>query len=170
LEQGVDYPRVGIGERGPCLSTPGKQVMATVHETMSELDLTYGGPFMLDNIVNNVYQGGHTLWNLIRSHSYAQCKDPRDKIYGFIGLATDCSGFPMDYNKSLCEVWENTVCFVNMKEIVTIGKIAAFAWLVKELLGGDIASGEEALDRMCMDVAVVYALLSISHESGLVDD
>ncbi|KAF9889455.1 hypothetical protein FE257_007357 [Aspergillus nanangensis] len=32
-----------------------------------------------------------TLYQLIKSHNLRQCSDPRDKIYGFLGLATDLS-------------------------------------------------------------------------------
>ncbi len=38
--------------------------------------------------------------NFLKNHQEALCKEPRDKVYGLIGLALDASGFCMDYQKS----------------------------------------------------------------------
>jgi hypothetical protein len=43
------------------------------------------------------------LANLIEACRISLCEDPRDKIYGFVGIAHDCEddNFPIDYSKSL---------------------------------------------------------------------
>jgi hypothetical protein len=69
------------------------------------------GPMILERERQEKYAGGHTLRKLLENHQHAVCKDPRDKIYGFVGLATDARGFPMDYQKSLLEVWKDTMVF-----------------------------------------------------------
>ncbi|KAF7877239.1 hypothetical protein EAF04_000924 [Stromatinia cepivora] len=83
------------------------------------------------------YDGGHKLHNLMVNHHHALCKEPRDKVYGLIGLATDCyAGFPMDYRKTLYEVWKDTVLFKNSDTQVHQGDILKFGKLVRDSLGG----------------------------------
>ncbi|KAK0751268.1 heterokaryon incompatibility protein-domain-containing protein [Schizothecium vesticola] len=57
-------------------------------------------------------KGSHTLRSLLEAHHDALCKNPRDKVYGLAGLAEDCYGFPVDYAKSLFEVWADTLQFL----------------------------------------------------------
>lgn len=61
-------------------------------------------PLDVERQLKEEYHRGHTLRKLLENHQNAVCKDPRDKIYGFVGLAADARGFPMDYQKSLLEV------------------------------------------------------------------
>lgn len=94
-------------------------------------------PWRLYYQLLNKYDGGHKLQNLLISHRQALCKEPRDKVYGLIGLATDCyAGFPMDYRKSLYEVWKDTVLFKNSDPEVHQGDILQFGKLVRDSLGG----------------------------------
>lgn len=51
------------------------------------------GPLRLDTERQERYNWGHTLRNLLENHQNAICKDPRDKIYVFIGLASDARGY-----------------------------------------------------------------------------
>lgn len=58
------------------------------------------------------YKGGHKLAKLLENHQHALCKEPQDHFYGFVDLATDCiEGFPLDYQKSLFEVWKDTIMY-----------------------------------------------------------
>ncbi|KAF7893942.1 hypothetical protein EAF00_007456 [Botryotinia globosa] len=67
-------------------------------ETMEENALSQTVPWSLYYQLRNKYDGVHKLQNLMTNHRQALCKEPRDKVYGLIGLATDCyAGFPMDY-------------------------------------------------------------------------
>jgi hypothetical protein len=94
------------------------------------------------------YEDGHRLEVLIQSHRDSLCKEPRDHIYGFVGLATDCAdGFPMGYEKSLYEVWKDVIRFKNLDNRSSQLDILGFGRLVQDLLGGkDIATRSEVAD------------------------
>ncbi|KAL6893436.1 heterokaryon incompatibility protein domain-containing protein [Trichoderma evansii] len=89
------------------------------------------GPLMLDKSLRQErYNDSHTLKKLLENHVGAECSDPRDKVYGLVGLASDAAQFPMDYNKSLYDVWEDTMAFMNRwglfqdeSQIVQMGKL-----------------------------------------------
>jgi hypothetical protein len=67
-------------------------------------------PLKLTNGLLDKYGHGHRLHTLLSEHSQAMCKDPRDKIYGFIGLAIDCdSRFPIGYDIGHYEIWKDAV-------------------------------------------------------------
>lgn len=70
------------------------------------------GPLRLNDQLKRKNEGSHTLRSLLEAHHEALCKDPRDKVYGLAGLAEDCYGFPVDYAKSLFEVWADTLQFL----------------------------------------------------------
>jgi hypothetical protein len=59
------------------------------------------------------------LAELLQQNIHAQCIDPRDKVYAFLGLATDCAGgagIPADYSKSPVQLYINVVHFCNTIE------------------------------------------------------
>ena len=76
-------------------------------------DCGSGGPLKLAKQLIEKHTGAHTFRRLLEDHRHAECKEPRDTIYGLVGLAVDGHGFPMDYNKSLMEVWTDTMEFMN---------------------------------------------------------
>ncbi|KAE9375279.1 hypothetical protein N431DRAFT_555734 [Stipitochalara longipes BDJ] len=78
------------------------------------------------------YSDSSLLRNLLKDHQSAQCKDPRDKIYGLVGLSTDCSGrLPMDYRKSLWGVYKDVISvYHGYPEILELSR------LPKHLIGG----------------------------------
>jgi hypothetical protein len=72
------------------------------------------------------------------------CKDPRDKVYGLIGLAIDIHDrLKIDYGKSLFEVWKDVVMFqYNSPEPHT--DTVDFARFLLHLLGGpEIVGADE---------------------------
>jgi hypothetical protein len=89
------------------------------------------------------YLGGHTLWNLLKSHHDATCQDPRDKIYGFVGLAADGRGFPLDYKKSVLEVWRDTMLFMSGQGKLNGSEAISFGKMIKKMLGGSLATMEQ---------------------------
>jgi hypothetical protein len=93
------------------------------------------GPLKIDRQLQEKYQNSHTLVYLLQTYENSKCKDLRDKIYGFIGLAIDCYGFPMDYSKSTYEVWEDTMAFLSWHDLVEPSSVVEFGKLVKRLLG-----------------------------------
>ncbi|KAF4625838.1 hypothetical protein G7Y89_g12324 [Cudoniella acicularis] len=110
-------------------------------------------PVRLQKQLDEKYSNGHKLQALIETHRDSLCKEPRDHIYGFVGLAVDCQeGFPMDYGKSLYEVWKDVIRFKNAsqpEEGSDTGPdidILYFGRIVQELLGGPgIATAEEVV-------------------------
>jgi hypothetical protein len=111
-------------------------------------------PVKLQKQIDEKYENGHRLQNLIENHRNSLCKEPRDYVYGFVGLAVDCQeGFPMDYGKSLYEVWKDVVRFKNASQpedfqytlpdidIISFGKV------VRDLLGGPGIAAAEDVDR-----------------------
>ncbi|KAG6020283.1 hypothetical protein E4U41_002893 [Claviceps citrina] len=101
------------------------------------------GPLKLDHLRRDKYDGSCSLRRLLVNHAGALSKDPRDKIYGLVGLSTDGRGFPMDYGKSLLEVWSDTIGFMSRHDLLPqdCGERVQFCRLVRDLLGGEAALG-----------------------------
>jgi hypothetical protein len=78
------------------------------------------------------YLGNRLLRILLRDHQDATCKDLRDKVYGLVGLSTDCfRRLPVDYRKTLWEVYKDVVTFYMLDpEILELSK------LLRTLIGG----------------------------------
>ncbi|KAG6063574.1 hypothetical protein E4U32_001090 [Claviceps aff. humidiphila group G2b] len=101
------------------------------------------GPLKVDHLRRDKYDGSCSLRSLLTNHASALAKDPRDKIYGLVGLSTDGRGFPMDYHKTLLEVWSDTIHFMSRHELLPreVDQRIYFCQLVRELLGGENALG-----------------------------
>ncbi|GKT51448.1 heterokaryon incompatibility protein 6, OR allele [Colletotrichum spaethianum] len=98
-----------------------------------------GWPLRLAEQLSQKYGDAHTLRRLLIDHKDAQCKEPRDKIYGLVGLALDARGFPLNYEKSLLVVWNDTMEFMNKRELFLDNQetdIVYIGGLVKSLLMG----------------------------------
>ncbi|KAK8108208.1 uncharacterized protein PG998_010221 [Apiospora kogelbergensis] len=95
------------------------------------------GPIKLDQLRQSRLTGGYKLRALLSHHRHARCKEPRDKVYGLIGLADDAHRFPMDYAKTLIEVWTDVMHFTWLRGLLPSDEIIAFGALVKFLLMGD---------------------------------
>lgn len=97
------------------------------------------GPLALQAMRRNKYSGSCSLKKLLENHLDALCKDPRDKIYGLVGLSVDGRDFPIDYSKSVLDVWADTVHFMGRKNLLPErnDEKAAFCTLLRNLLGGD---------------------------------
>ncbi|KAF7918562.1 hypothetical protein BELL_0210g00020 [Botrytis elliptica] len=123
-------------------------------ETMEENALSQTVPWNLYYQLRNKYDGAHKLQNLMANHRQALCKEPRDKVYGLVGLATDCyAGFPMDYRKTLYEVWKDTVIFRNSDTRVDQSDILKFGKLVRDSLGGpNITTMNEIADDVFLKI------------------
>jgi hypothetical protein len=92
----------------------------------------------------------YLLANLMEACKDSLCEEPRDKIYGFVGIAHDCQdgSLPVDYGKSLFELYEDVVRFQYRSYRTTNFKpktIVHFSQLVQQLLGGH--------DHMLKDLA-----------------
>lgn len=49
------------------------------------------------------------LETLLSLFQHASCSDPRDRVYGLLGLATDGASIPVDYERSVFEVYKEVV-------------------------------------------------------------
>lgn len=121
---------------------------------MEENALSQTVPWSLYYQLRNKYDGAHKLQNLMANHRHALCKEPRDKVYGLVGLATDCyAGFPMDYRKTLYEVWKDTVIFRNSDLRIDQSDILKFGKLVRDSLGGpNITTMKEIADDVFLKI------------------
>jgi hypothetical protein len=56
---------------------------------------------------------GCILWTLLESFEESQCQDIHDKIYGFVGLSSDCGNedLRIDYSKSVSQLYRDVVWF-----------------------------------------------------------
>ena len=75
------------------------------------------GAMRLARDVSRKYDGAYRLRELLYTHRHALCQNPRDKIYGLVGFAYDVSEFPINYKKSLMEVWADTMNFMNKSNL-----------------------------------------------------
>jgi Heterokaryon incompatibility protein (HET) len=56
--------------------------------------------------VRGLHRGYNSdLLDVLSRFRETECTDPRDKIYGLLGLATNTFGVQPDYHKSICEVY-----------------------------------------------------------------
>lgn len=95
------------------------------------------GALRLDDQLREKDQGSHTLRSLLVAHHGALCKNPRDKVYGLAGLAEDCYGFPVDYAKSLFEVWADTLQFLqDGGQVGDNADLPGLAGIMMNALGG----------------------------------
>jgi hypothetical protein len=110
-----------------------------------------GGPLKLAHQLKEKHNGAHTFRRLLQDHRHAECKEPQDTIYGLVGLAVDGHGFPMDYNKSLMEVWTDTMEFMNehglFQETERESDIIYLGSLVKSRLMGTRVTPLQQLQR-----------------------
>ena len=58
-------------------------------------------------------KGGCVLWVLLEAFQESLCREVHDRVYGFIGLSSDCGGrgIVVDYGKSVGEVYEDVMRF-----------------------------------------------------------
>ncbi|KAM0330766.1 hypothetical protein ACHAQA_003720 [Verticillium albo-atrum] len=71
------------------------------------------GPLRLSELLRFDKEHSRTLMHLLVHHRDAFCEEPRDRIYAFVGLASDAYDFSMDYNRSIYQVWADTMQFLN---------------------------------------------------------
>ncbi|RDW91026.1 hypothetical protein BP5796_02191 [Coleophoma crateriformis] len=99
------------------------------------------------------HQSGCELIQLLACSATAECLDPRDKIYGLLGLANDCKdeGFVADYNKSIWELYYDVMIFYShqcMEQEASQGGVdwripglVQFSGMLQQLLFQDIILG-----------------------------
>jgi hypothetical protein len=108
-----------------------------IENVKSDPELADSIPLRLEAQVRGPYDSRLNLCSLLRTYQGALCKDPRDKIYGFLGLAIDVyDRFPIDYSKSLFEVFTDTIFHQNGSQTRSQQDILEVCRLVAQMLGG----------------------------------
>ncbi|KAK4445144.1 heterokaryon incompatibility protein-domain-containing protein [Podospora aff. communis PSN243] len=118
------------------------------------------GPLRLDKQLRGKYRGSHSLRSLLEAHHHALCRNPRDKVYGLAGLADDCYGFPVDYEKSLFEVWSDTLSFLEDME-QTQSDLPGLALLMMNALGGPSELKPTTGPRSNIQLWLPFSLLGV---------
>lgn len=74
-------------------------------------------PARLDHQKEARLSGDCVLWTLLESFQDSLCQEFHDKIYGFMGLSTDCGGqgLTIDYTKSVEQLYQDVICFYYRK-------------------------------------------------------
>ncbi|KLU92135.1 hypothetical protein MAPG_11082 [Magnaporthiopsis poae ATCC 64411] len=110
--------------------------------TLHHCDNNGSGPLWLDLKLRVERQpGSRALKQLLKDHQKADCSEPRDKVYGLLGLASDAARFPVDYKKSLMTIWEDTMVFLNAHGLIGESlEIIQTGQLVKHLLASGAPS------------------------------
>ncbi|KAK4112969.1 hypothetical protein N656DRAFT_636210 [Canariomyces notabilis] len=89
-------------------------------------------------------RNGCVLWRLLETFRDSLCKEIHDKVYGFLGLFSDCDAqrIPVDYPKSVFEIYEDVMCFYHSKFRGRTGiepplgaQLARLSEFLQELLG-----------------------------------
>ena len=90
------------------------------------------------------------LANLMEVCKDSLCEEPRDKVYGFVGIANDCqdNSLPVDYSKSLFELYEDVVRFQYRSSKDKAKTVVHFSQLAQQMLGGSHKM-EKDFDRIC---------------------
>ncbi|KAI8309769.1 hypothetical protein K4K59_008878 [Colletotrichum sp. SAR11_240] len=83
------------------------------HFTYSQI-LTYQGPGSLPDVRALRHYGEDSLLEVMRVCRRKFCSDPKDKVFGILGLLTEDvrKDFPVDYGLSVKEIYTNVVDFL----------------------------------------------------------
>jgi len=87
------------------------------------------------------------LKSLLATCETSYCQDPRDKIYGILGLASDISKnkISVDYSKSLFEIWEDVVRQNAIQDGDDVHTVH-FAQFVQRVILGPLSANSEPRD------------------------
>ncbi|RDW63742.1 hypothetical protein BP6252_11287 [Coleophoma cylindrospora] len=74
-------------------------------------------PARIDQQKEARLKAGCVLWTLLENFKDSLCQEIHDKIYGFLGLSTDCGGqgLTVDYSKSVDQVYRDVIWFYYKK-------------------------------------------------------
>ncbi|KAH8589510.1 hypothetical protein B0O99DRAFT_553461 [Bisporella sp. PMI_857] len=87
------------------------------YHSSGERDFMRSLPARLDQQKEARLNGGCTLWTLLENFKDSLCQDVHDKIYGFMGLLTDCGsrGLTIDYAKPVGQLYRDVIWFYHNK-------------------------------------------------------
>ena len=76
------------------------------------------------------------LIELLEPFSSSLCFEVRDKVYGLVGLAKDAANFPIDYSRSLYDIF---VDVIQLQDKEDCALLIACSQFVQQLLKGEVA-------------------------------
>lgn len=81
--------------------------------TQGERDFMRSPLSRIDHVRETHQKKGCPLWTLLESFQESQCRVIHDRVYGFLGLASDCSNedLPIDYLRSVSELYRDVIRF-----------------------------------------------------------
>lgn len=123
-----------------CFGTSNPMAWNDFIHLISRHNIGHDGPIRLARLRRERDNGSFNFRRLLADHREAKCHDPRDKIYGLVGLAADAHNFPMDYNKPLIVVLSDVMEFTYSKGLLPEDEIIEFGASVKYLLMGSDCS------------------------------
>ena len=96
-----------LGETGPNRSQPWDKFIDQIRHSPTNVDM----PMKLAQQREDRHGDSFLLSNLIEVCQDSLCEEPRDKIYGFVGIAHDCQddSLPVDYSRALYELYEDVI-------------------------------------------------------------
>jgi hypothetical protein len=121
-----------------------------MHRILKEFSGNYGNVPLIKQL-DRKRRGRHTQSNrlevLMEDFQNAQCTEPRDKVYGFLGMAHDCQEgiIEADYTKPLSDLYVDVMAFFCRRRKFQNGapsdldrsmRVVRFSQLVQKLLGG----------------------------------
>ena len=113
----------------------------TVNLSSGEFDFRLSPIAQLDDARAVCKTKGCSLWTLLEKFRDSQCHDVHDKIYGFLGLASDCNSndMPIDYSKSVGQllkdvIWLQHEKFCKDKSSPNAAQLMAFSHYLQEYL------------------------------------
>lgn len=75
------------------------------------------------------------LKDILEEYCTSQCSDPRDKIYGLVGLANDSKTLKIDYSKSFFHMYEDVILLQQYEDCASL---VSFSQFLQRLLGGRV--------------------------------
>lgn len=68
--------------------------------------------------MSKIERGQEPLWNCISKFSDYKCEDPRDRVYGLLGLVREDDRLEVDYSKSTEDVFLQVVMFIGSRGLL----------------------------------------------------
>jgi len=90
-----------------------RQHIWTQYLSSGERDFLRSRPCRIDQQKESRLKKGCILWTLLERFKDSMCEDVHDKVYGFLGLSTDCGGhgLTVDYSKSVDQIYREIIWF-----------------------------------------------------------
>ena len=75
------------------------------------------------------------LKDILEEYCTSQCSDPRDKIYGLVGLANDSTSLRIDYSKSFFQIYKDVILLQQYEDCASL---VSFSQFLQRLLEGRV--------------------------------